>query len=82
MSKRGCTFTGGSCLPIIDKCEGCERAKPFESGTYCSIYADPGSKWVLGLCPMATHIKREYREVTQKINPLKAAKRAARSRRK
>jgi hypothetical protein len=31
---------------------------------------------------MATHVKREYKETTQKINPLKASKRAARARKR
>jgi len=25
MSKRGCQFNGGSCQPIVDQCDGCER---------------------------------------------------------
>ncbi|MGZ3635132.1 MAG: PxxKW family cysteine-rich protein, partial [Syntrophales bacterium] len=37
---------------------------------------EPSSKWLSGNCPTASHIKREIKEATQKINPLKASKRS------
>jgi hypothetical protein len=49
---------------------------------YCRIYADPPGRWILGICPSATHVKIEFRETAQKINPLKASKRAARAKKK
>jgi hypothetical protein len=65
MTKKGCGFNGGSCLAIIDKCEGCGK-----------VIECPAGKWRTGKCPTATHIKVEVKEDTQKVNPLKASKRA------
>ena len=76
MNKKGCGFNGGSCHVIIDKCESCNKVIEFSSGQYCKVYPDPVSKWLSGNCPTATHVKREIKEVTQKINPLKASKRS------
>jgi len=76
MTKNGCGFVNGICGVVIDKCEGCGKIIDFESGKYCKIYTDPVSKWLNGRCPMATHVKLEIKEA-QKINPLKASKRAS-----
>jgi len=75
MTKNGCEFNGGSCHPVIDKCEGCGRILETPSGKYCMMYPDPASKWAVGGCPSATHVKKEKSEDIQKINPLKASKR-------
>ncbi|MDD5171263.1 MAG: PxxKW family cysteine-rich protein [Syntrophales bacterium] len=82
MTKKGCGFIGGQCKAILDKCEGCARIIEWEGGKYCKMYADPGSRWILGNCPSATHVKMEIKETTQKINPLKASKRASRAKKK
>jgi hypothetical protein len=76
MNKKGCDFTGGSCQVIIEACQGCGKVMEYEGRQFCKTYADPGSKWRSGRCPSATHIKIEIVESTQKINPLKASKRA------
>jgi len=76
MTKKGCGFNGGSCHVIIDKCESCNKVIEFSSGQYCKVYPDPTSKWLSGNCPTATNVKMEIKEVTQKINPLKASKRS------
>jgi hypothetical protein len=76
MTRKGCGFNGGMCHPIIDKCEDCSKTIEFPTGTYCMIYPDPASKWAVGGCPMASHIQKESKEATQKINPLKASKRS------
>lgn len=76
MSKKGCGFIGGSCLPVIDKCEGCNKIIDYESGKFCKVYPDPKSKWITGNCPSASHVKLVIKEA-QKINPLKASKRAS-----
>jgi hypothetical protein len=76
MNKKGCGFNGGSCHVIIDKCESCNKVIELSSGQYCKVYPEPASKWLSGYCPTATHVKREIKEVTQKINPLKASKRS------
>jgi hypothetical protein len=77
MSKKGCGFFGGSCHIIIDKCGDCAKIFDYESAKYCKVYPDPVSKWLNGKCPTATHIKLEIAETTQKVNPLKASKRAS-----
>jgi len=82
MSKKGCGFMEGQCHAIIEKCEGCGRIFVWENGNYCKVYADPASRWILGSCPSATHVKLEIKETTQKINPLKASKRASRAKKK
>ncbi len=76
MSKKGCGFFGGSCHVIVDQCIECGKILEYESGKYCKVYPDPTSKWINGKCPTATHIKLEVKEAAQKVNPLKASKRA------
>lgn len=77
MTKKGCALPGGICKPIIDQCEGCAKTITYESLKYCTVYPNPASKWLNGKCPMATHVKIEIKENIQKINPLKASKRAS-----
>ena len=78
MTDAGMLYNGFVCQPVIDKCEGCERAHAFEGNNYCSNYSTPASKWTLGTCNMATHIKKEFKAAA-KINPLKASKRATKA---
>lgn len=75
MAKNGCTFNGGSCAPIIEKCEGCNKVLESAMGRFCKMYPDPKAKWAMGGCPTSSHVKRDIKE-EQKINPLKASKRA------
>ena len=82
MTKKGCGFISGQCKAIAEKCEGCGRIIEWENGQYCKVYADPSSRWMLGICPSATHMKYEIKETAQKINPLKASKRASRAKKK
>jgi hypothetical protein len=77
MSKKGCGFFAGSCQIIIEQCADCGKIISYESGQYCKVYPDPKSKWINGRCPTATHVKTEIKESTQKVNPLKASKRAS-----
>ncbi len=76
MKKGGCQFNGGACRQIIDVCIGCNRIQEYPTGKYCNSFPDPSVKWKSGNCNMATHIKVEAK-AEQKINPLKASKRAA-----
>jgi hypothetical protein len=78
MTPEGMLYNGFTCLPIIDKCEGCERVRPFEGNNYCYSYPLPASKWTLGRCNFATHNKTEAK-TSAKVNPLKASKRASKS---
>ncbi len=79
MTKRGCQYNGGTCHSIIEQCKGCQRAKSFSAGEYCINFPDPASKWRVGRCNMATHVKAEGApKPVVKVNPLKASKRASR----
>lgn len=76
MAKKGCGFNGGVCHPVVDQCNGCAKIMDFPTGRYCKVFPEPAAKWVSGRCVMASHVKTEVKEATQKINPLKASKRA------
>jgi hypothetical protein len=76
MKKTGCSYNGGKCFTIVENCENCTRVVEFESGKYCSSFPNPAQKWQNATCPMATH-KKAQKVGEQKINPLKASKRAA-----
>src|SRR4030042_2519053 len=70
MSKKGCNFFGGSCQPIIEKCDTCGKTVEYDTKKYCGVYPNPASKWLTGKCPTATHIKLELNEAAQKVNQL------------
>lgn len=72
----GMSYKGAIFAPIIDKCEGCGRAKAFEDKTYCSSYTTPTAKWALGNCNFATHLVKDVK-AQGKVNPLKASKRSS-----
>ena len=76
MSAEGCSFNGGSCHTVVEQCEGCAQIKEYDSGQYCLTYGNPASKWSLGRCNFATHVKGVKKD-DKKINPLKASKRSA-----
>lgn len=75
MTKVGCGYNGGSCHPVVETCEGCQRVKELETGRYCSTYPNPAQKWKTGNCNFATHIKVEKVQQQNKVNPIKASKR-------
>jgi hypothetical protein len=77
MKKSGCTYTGGKCFTIVESCEGCTRIIEFETGRFCTNFPYPEQKWQKGACTMSSHIKKGKAVEEQKINPLKASKRAA-----
>lgn len=78
MKSSGCGYNGGKCYSIIDKCEGCGRIQEFETGKFCSSYAEPSSKWKNGKnCNFATHIVKESTAPKKVVNALKASKRKA-----
>jgi hypothetical protein len=78
MNKKGCTFNGGQCKTVIEKCEGCDRILEIENAKYCNVTPDPATKWRVGTCNLATHMKAEKKGgPVAKVNPLKASKRAA-----
>lgn len=76
MTKTGCGFNGGSCHPVVEQCEGCQRIVDVASGRYCASYPDPSVKWRTGICNFSSHAKASAQSRQQaKINPLKASKR-------
>ena len=78
MSTNGCTYAGKTCYPIVEGCNGCNRVMTLSNGVYCTTYADPASKWAIGSCNFATHVKIETKQEEVKMkNPLKASKKAA-----
>jgi hypothetical protein len=77
MKKSGCTYSGGKCLTVIESCEGCTRIVEFQTGRFCTSFPDPAQKWQKGACAMSSHVKKTKAVEEQKINPLKASKRAA-----
>jgi len=77
MTKKGCNFNGGTCHPIVEKCEGCDRIIEYPSGKYCSTYPHPEIKWQNGRCNFATHVKDAAQKGNKKLNALKASKRKA-----
>ncbi|MCA1988420.1 MAG: PxxKW family cysteine-rich protein [Desulfarculus sp.] len=77
MSGKGCGYSGGTCHPIVESCQGCDRTVTAGEMVYCKSYPDPAAKWRFGPCNFATHIKAEVKEDSKKINPLKASKRAS-----
>jgi hypothetical protein len=82
MGAKGCGFNGGRCLPIAEACQGCARVIAIEDASYCNVAPDPTVRWRVGTCSFATHIERKRQEEVQKINPLKASKRAAAGKKK
>lgn len=78
MSKKGCSYAAGTCLPIVDNCKGCGRVIELQAGSYCSACPDPAAKWARGICNLATHVTAEIKSAEGgKLNPLKASKRAS-----
>lgn len=81
MTAEGLSFKGTILEPVVEQCEGCERAVDFDSIKYCPCYAQPAKKWGHGVCNFATHARAGVdKEGKVKVNPLKASKRAARGR--
>jgi hypothetical protein len=78
MDTDGCSFNGGRCYTIVEKCEGCSHVVDFDGAQYCRTYPDPGSKWLLGRCNFATNVVRESVKESKRINPLKESKRKSR----
>jgi hypothetical protein len=79
MTAKGCGYKGGICQQIVEQCSGCGRQGQYSSGWYCTACPEPSSKWRNGICNLATHVSAAVpaTETKQKINPLKASKRAA-----
>jgi hypothetical protein len=76
-AKNGCVFPNNSCQVVVEACEGCERIVEGTIGSVCAVAPSPAQKWAQGLCNFATHRKVEIKSVEQKVNPLKASKKAS-----
>jgi len=75
--KSGCSAEGGSCQVIVEECQGCDRIAKGSIGEVCTSFPNPAAKWASGLCNFATHKKVDIKSDDVRVNPLKAAKRAA-----
>jgi len=80
--KSGCSAEGGSCQVIVEECKGCDRVATGSIGEVCTSYPNPAAKWAAGLCNFATHKKVDIKSNDVRVNPLKAAKRAAAGKKK
>lgn len=78
MTAQGCSYNGGICHQIVEQCEGCNRGAQFSTGWYCTACPEPSAKWKNGNCNLASHVSMVSSTTKNKINPLKASKRAAR----
>ncbi len=45
--------------PLVEQCDGCERTLAEGDQKFCQSFAFPDTKWRLGACSMATHLKTE-----------------------
>ena len=77
MTAAGCSYNGGLCHEIVEQCDGCNRKSEYASKWYCTACPEPNAKWKSGNCNLATHVKTTVASKAQKVNPLKASKRAA-----
>jgi len=79
MRKDGCSFEGGTCYPISEKCvgeeKGCEKIYEVGMTHHCRAYANPEIKWLSGNCPLASHLVKEKEEKGKFVNPIKYSKR-------
>ncbi len=80
--KTGCSAEGGSCQVVVEECQGCERIANGTIGDVCTSFSNPAVKWASGLCNFATHKKIDIKSDDVRVNPLKAAKRAAAGKKK
>lgn len=78
MTAKGCSYNGGICHEIVEKCNGCDRSAEFSSGWFCTACPDPALKWKTGDCNIASHVTRSAGAQKTKLNPLKASKRGRR----
>lgn len=72
-------YSNGKYKPVVEKCEGCERIVEEAGAKFCQSYLNPLAKWRIGICNFATHAKPEIVVAKIRVNPLKAAKRASKS---
>lgn len=72
-------YNDGQHKPVVEQCEGCERIVEQDGVKYCQAFLNPSAKWRLGICNFATHAKPEIKVAKIRVNPLKAAKRASKS---
>lgn len=78
MTVNGCSYNGGICHETVESCDGCGRKVEFSAGWFCGACPEPSTKWKAGHCNMATHVSKSAAGNKQKVNPLKASKRANR----
>ena len=62
---------------IVPQCEGCSHVQVVGDQSFCDAYANPSAKWMLGACPLGTHVQRQNIDASKKVNLLKASKKAS-----
>ena len=75
MTAKGCSYNGGICHEIEERCNGCKKTVEFSSKLYCTVSPDPSLKWKTGDCNFASHVIKISSASDAKLNPLKASKR-------
>ncbi len=48
MTKKGCSFNGGSCKTVVTECEGCDRILGSNGSSFCASFPDPASQMAPG----------------------------------
>lgn len=43
-------------VPVVEKCEGCNRTEVIDDRELCLVYITPAEHWRLGNCPLGTHV--------------------------
>lgn len=54
---------------VVSQCGGCNNYEGTDGSTpeVCSIWVSPATKWRLGNCPSATHVKTEFKSTELKV---------------
>ena len=55
---------------IDERCRGCRHVvegNPYRSFYSCEVYLIPAARWLLGNCPMATHVEHKTDGSAQKV---------------
>lgn len=61
--ENGICRLGIVCKEVVEECEGCNRS----INGYCKSYFNPKAKWRIGVCPLASHVKLENKQSTEKV---------------
>lgn len=74
MTKKGCSYRMGACLPIVEKCGECKNVEVFNDKTYCTVYMNPEVIWTTSCGKSTVKQKPIIEDAVKKVNPLKQSK--------